>query len=150
MKKMLLLLSALIVAPAMAEDAAPLIQKSAAAQTALASETGVVIQLKGAAKSTSALVADLQKEAVYKDAACSASAAKRPAKVAKITCAKADGALMDFLSKNAQAVHWSISAAPRMRLMSTTTGGCAVGCVPTSCNGVAGCFKKGCIACAPM
>lgn len=165
MKKMLLLL-ALIVAPAWAADVtpapstqkpmameiapiaktriAPSVQQSAAAQTAPVAEPGVVIELKGSAKSESALVADLEKDAVFKNAACSTKPAKRASKTVRITCTKADGELLNFLSKNAQAVHWSISGtAPKIiarQLMSTTTGTC----YRLTCAGVTACFQRGC------
>lgn len=101
MKKMLLLLSVLIVAPAWAE---------APAQTATTGNA-VVIELKGQARSVSALIADLKKDEVYQAAACSTG--KKSGKTTKITCSKTDGALLTFLANNAPAeVRWSISAAP--------------------------------------
>ena len=121
MKKMLLLLLASIIAPAWAGDVAP------------DAGTGVVIELKGSAKDINALAADLEKEAVYKEAACSGKPAKKSGKTAKINCAKADGALMTFLSKNAPTkVHWSISAVAN-RSISACPGSCTIiNCPPPS------------------
>ena len=123
MKNLLLLLSVLIVVPAWAGDAVPV------------SGTGVVIELKGSAKSLSVLVADLEKDAVYKAAECSSKPMKKSGKTAKITCAQADGALLAFLAKNAPAnVHWSISAAATKRVSTATSKGVApLGC-PTGCS----------------
>ena len=114
MKNLLLFLLALIaVAPAWGDTAAS------------ASWAGVAIELKGSAKSVSALLADLEKEAVYKGAAC--TAAKKHGKTAKITCEKADSGLMDFLGKNAPAtVQWSISS-------SAAGGRCTTGCALMAC-----------------
>ncbi|OGS81168.1 MAG: hypothetical protein A2Z94_02350 [Gallionellales bacterium GWA2_55_18] len=135
-KNLLLLLSALIVVPAWAGDVAvaPATAKPTAMQAAPVTETGVVIELKGSAKGTSALVADLEKEAVYKEAVCSSKPAKKPGKTAKITCAKADGALLVFLGKNAPAnVHWSISAAATKSLSIAAIRGVTVTC-PQICR----------------
>lgn len=105
MKKILLLLSVLIASPALAAD------------------TGIVIDLKGPTKDVSSLVADLKKEAAYQDAGC--AAANKSGK--KIQCARADGALLTFLSKNAPPkVIWHISAAP-----ATSVGG---SCPPSPCS----------------
>jgi len=131
MNTILPLLLALIVVPAWAGDvaSAPSMPKQKPMQTSLVTETGVVIELKGSARNTSALVADLEKDAVYKEAACS----KKPGKIVRISCAKADSALMAFLSKNAPAnVHWRISTATSTRL-STEPVGCASGCVLAPC-----------------
>lgn len=126
MKKMLLLLSALIVAPAFAGENVP------------AASQGVVIKLGGSTKDVAALLAELEKDAVFKDASCSAG---KPGKKAKISCSQADGALLTFLSKNAPVgVNWSISpaphTAPQPKLMlrapaSTLT--CPAGCSPKNC-----------------
>lgn len=123
MKNLLLLLSALIVVPAWAGDAVP------------ANETGVIIGLEGSAKSLSALVADLEKDAVYKAAECSSKPMRKSGKTAKITCAQADGALLAFLGKNAPAnVHWSISAAAAKRVPFAASKGVApLGC-PSGCS----------------
>jgi len=129
MKNMLLILLALIVmpvaVPVWAGDAAiaPSTPKPSA-QTMRAApdtQTSVVIELKGSPKSTSALLANLEKDAVYKEAVCSTT--KKSEKTAEIKCAKADSGLMAFLSKNAQAVHWSISEEP----------GCPTGCSLMHC-----------------
>jgi hypothetical protein len=113
MKKMMLVLLALIVVPAWAADVAATPE----------AQTRVNIELKGSAKSVQALVADMEKAAVYKEAICSTKPAKKSGKTI-ITCAKADSALMDFLSKNAPAkVQWSISVA----------ASCATGCVLMNC-----------------
>lgn len=117
MKNLLLLLSALVVVPAWAEEAP-------------VTGTGVVIELKGSAKSVHALVADLEKETVYKDAACSSKPAKKPGRTAKITCAKTDGALLAFLGNNAPAnIHWSISAAATKSLSTAANKG-VLACPP--------------------
>lgn len=120
MRKLLLLLCALIfAAPAWAGDAVPV------------NETGVVIELKGSAKNLSALAADMEKDAVYKAAECSSKPMKKSGKTAKITCAKADGALLAFLGKNAPAnVHWSISAAANKGVSPL---GCPAGCSLMHC-----------------
>jgi len=158
MKKIvLLLLSALVVAPAWAEEEkapapsakpAEMQAASADAQTAETraapvAQTGVVIELKGAAKDTAALSANLEKDAVFKDAGCSTKSAR---KSAKITCAKADSGLMAFLAKNAPAnIRWSISAAPiTMKALALPTT--ATACYRLICSGVAGCFTKGCFS----
>lgn len=121
MKILMLLLSALIVVPAWAGEVP-------------VSATGVVIELKGSAKSLSALVADLEKDAVYKAAECSSKPMKKSGKTTKITCAQADGALLAFLAKNAPAnVHWSISAAAAKKISAAASKGVApLGC-PTGC-----------------
>lgn len=132
MKNLLLLLSALIVVPAWAGDAVP------------ASGTGVVIELKGSAKSLSALVADLEKDAVYKAAECSSKPMKKSGKTAKITCAQADGALLAFLGNNAPAnIHWSISAAATKSLSTAANKGVLacpppIGCAMMHCPPPAG------------
>jgi hypothetical protein len=122
MKNMLLLLLTLIIVPAWAGDVAP------------DTQTGVSIELKGSAKSLSALVADLEKDAVYKEAACSTAPAKKSGETVKISCAKADGALMTFLSKNAQTVHWSISALANKSLPATAKQGVVPMSCPTGCS----------------
>ena len=126
MKKLPLLL-ALIVLPAWAGDVAPVAEK------------GVSIELKGASKNLSALMADLEKDAAYKEAACSGKPAKS-GKAAKITCGKADGALLVFLSKNAPAnVRWTISAAataPATRAPAPAASAplsCPTGCAVMNC-----------------
>jgi hypothetical protein len=135
-KKLLLLLSALIVVPAWAGDVAP-----SSPATAAPAGAGVVIVLKGAARNISALVAELEKETVYKEAAC--ASASKPGKTAKISCAKADAGLMAFLGQYASAkVQWHISgattaapvAAPVAAPMAaTSTLGCATGCTLMNC-----------------
>ena len=126
MKSILLFLLALIVVPSWADDAALMPSANAtasAAPPALDSATSVYIELKGPAKSLPALVADLEKTAVYREAGCSSIPTKKPGKTAKIMCTKADGALMTYLSKSAPAnVHWSISVAA-----------CPTGCTLINC-----------------
>jgi hypothetical protein len=138
MKNLLLFLLALIVVPVWAEGSADAPMKAAPDI-----QTSVNIVLKGSPGSVSALVAALEKDAVYKDAGCSSKPARKSGKMAKISCAKADSALMEFLSKNASAkVHWSISA--------TTSAvssplSCPTGCVFMNCpppGGPALCCKK--------
>lgn len=136
MKNLLLLLSALIAVPAWAADATPAVKPTA--QPVSAAETGIVIVLKGTNKGVAALAANLEKEAVYKEANCSSKPAKKPGKTAKITCAKADGALLAFLSKNAPAkVQWSISAAATKSIPVTTKGAAycppPIGCAMMNC-----------------
>ncbi len=116
MKKLLLcLLALLVVAPAWGGTAT------------FISWAGVAIELKGSAESVSTLVAGLEKEAVYKDAACSTVPAKKSGKTARISCDKADSGLMDFLTKNAPAtVQWSISSVPAV-------GKCLPGCATMHC-----------------
>jgi len=115
MKKLLSLLFVLIVVPAWAGDETPVTQP------------GVSIELKGSIVNLSSLVTGLEKEAVYKEAGCASNSEKKSAETATISCAKAAGALLTFLSKNAHAVHWSISAA------TTTPMGCAAGCAMMNC-----------------
>ncbi len=121
--KNLLLLLAFIAVPVWAGDAVPV------------SETGVVIELKGKAQGLSALMAGLEKETAYNEAGCSSKPAKS-GKTAKITCAKADGALLTFLSKNAAAkVHWTISAAATSAAPSAVSSplSCPTGCSLMNC-----------------
>lgn len=121
MKNMLLfLLSMIVAAPAWAGDEPP-------------AATGVVIELKGPAKSVAALVADLEKDKAYQDAACSPG--RKSGKAAKIACAQADSALMAFLGKNAPAkVRWSISStATPATTKSVTPLGCPTGCALMNC-----------------
>jgi hypothetical protein len=141
MKHKLMMLLALIVAPAWAaETAMPANAPAPAAQTA------VTVELSGSAKDVRGLLAELEKDAVYKDSGCSAKPMKKSAKTARIGCTSAGGALLDYLGKNApNKVHWSISGAAT--LMMPTTSNCPTGCALTTCGGVLGCFKKGCIAC---
>lgn len=131
MNKLLLILSVLLVAPASAGEAAP----SSAGQTA------VTVQLSGSAKGVRAMLAGLEKDAVYKEAGCSAKPMKKPAKTAKINCTNANGALLDYLGKNTPSqIRWSISgAAPQIRSASATGV-----CLRLTCGGVLGCFYKGC------
>jgi len=103
----------------------------------------VVIELKGPAKSVAAMVAELEQDAVYKDAAC--SHAGKPGKTATITCANADSGLMAFVSHNlAEKVRWSISgstvpnlfttkALSNARTLSITPNACAAGCTAMNC-----------------
>jgi len=132
MKITLLILLSLIVMPAWAEDAAaPSVSKPETIQAAPAPETSVVIELKGSSKNVSAVASGLEKEAVYKDAACS-TANNKSGKAARITCTKADSALMTFLTKNAPAkVQWSISPA-----------GCPTGCLLMPCPSITVCCSK--------
>ncbi len=137
MKRIALLLLALIAAPAWAEDApAP----------APATQTAVTVQLSGSVKGVQALLAKLEKDAVYKDSGCSGKPMKKSAKAAKISCTNAGGALLAYLGENApDKVRWSISAAGAR--MSATGIICPVGCTATVCGGVTGCFRRGCLAC---
>lgn len=128
MKKMLLLLS-LIAVPAWAEDSAVASPVPQLEAMQAAPATRVAIEFKGPAKSTSALVAGLEKEAVYKEAACS----KKAGKTARITCANANGRLMEFLLKNAPAsVQWSTT---------NLTLTCLNGCVYTQCPAGSGIYR---------
>lgn len=143
MKNMLLLLS-LIAVPAWAEDAPVVLSAptTTVMQAVPVAETSVVIQLNGTAKSIATVVADLEKDAAYKEAACSTRHAKKTGKTANITCAKANSGLMEFLLKNTPVkVRWNISAAaPRL----TAT------CYKLVCGGIAGCFTRGCSSsCSP-
>jgi len=127
MKNFLLLLSVLIAAPAWAEEAAP----------ASASQTAVTVQLTGSAKGVRAMLAGLEKDAVYKDAGCSAKSMKKSAKTAKISCANAGGALLDYLGKNTpDKVRWSISSAVATRA--------ALACAIQTCNNLRGCYFPRC------
>lgn len=142
MRSMLLILSALaIAASAWAENEpkAPAAAQAAAPEAAKpAAQVGVVIELKGQAKQVSALEEALEKDAAYKDAGCSARHAK---KSTKISCARADSALMAFLVKNAEAVRWSIAsvALPRvpavnaMKMQSLTGSVCNSPCKVMAC-----------------
>lgn len=125
MKNLLLFLLALITSPAWAGDAAP------------DTQTAVIIELKGPAQSTTALIADLEKQAVYKEALCATTPAKKAGKTAKISCTKADSALMSFLSSNTPAnVRWSISGtAPTAagQTPDSTTSLCPTGCFMMNC-----------------
>ena len=138
MKSILLFLSALIVMPSWANDAAMMPSGNSTAQAkapALDTATSVYIELKGPAKSLPALVADLEKTSVYQEAGCSSVPTRKPGKTAKIMCTKADSALMAMLSKTAPAnVHWSISVAA-----------CPTGCKVFNCPPPSGpytCCKK--------
>jgi hypothetical protein len=142
MKKMALLLLASIAAPAWAEDApAP----------APAAQTAVTVQLSGSAKGVQALLAKLEKDAVYKDSGCSGKPMKKSAKTAKISCTNAGGALLGYLGANTpHKVRWSISGAATSMSETQTLAPrlvCPPGCAATTCGPVFGCFKKGCIAC---
>lgn len=132
MKKLPLLL-ALLVLPAWAADAA--------------GDRGMNVELKGPAKSVAALVADLEKDAAYKDAGCAAKG--KPGKTARISCAKAEGALLTALKAAPGDVRWSVSsaaakpvAAPAAAAAPLSAQGCAVGCSYMKCpppNGVPMC-----------
>jgi hypothetical protein len=140
MKNILLFLLILIAVPAWAGDMtmAPATAKPAAMDSA--PMAGVVIKMKGASKTVRALVANLEKEDIYKDAFCSGKASKS-GKSAKISCAKADGALLTYLAANASGVHWSISAGKKLSAASI----CPSGCVYTSCpppSGPDACCKR--------
>ena len=115
MKKLLSLLFVLIVVPAWAGDETPVTQ------------AGVSIELKGSIVNLSSLVSGLEKEAVYKEAGCASNSEKKSAETATISCVKAEGALLTYLSKNAHSVHWSISAT------SPSSMGCAAGCQTMHC-----------------
>lgn len=122
MKKMLPLLFALIAAPVWAADELPFPQ------------TGVTIELKGESAKLSAVLAEIEKETAYKEADCATKPAKKSAKKASISCSKADGALLTILSKNAQTVRWSISAAATRAAapMACPTGCALMNCPPPS------------------
>ncbi len=142
MKRVVLLLLALVAVPAWAEDApAP----------ASATQTTVTVQLSGSAKGVQALLAKLEKDAVYKDSGCSGKPMKKSAKTAKINCTNAGGALLAYLGENTpQKVRWSISGTAGGMSATQTLAPrlvCPTGCTATICNGVAGCFRKGCLAC---
>lgn len=139
MKKMALILLASIAVPAWAEDApAP----AAPAQTA------VTVQLAGSSKGVQALLAKLEKDAVYKDSGCSGKPMKKSAKTAKISCTNAGGALLAYLGENTpDKVRWSISGATTPMSATRAMSSCPVGCALTICNGVTGCFRRGCQAC---
>jgi len=142
MKRIALLLLALIAAPAWAEEAvAP----------APATQTAVTVQLSGSAKGVQALLAKLEKDAVYQESGCSGKPMKKSAKTAKISCTSAGGALLAYLGENTpDKVRWSISgAAARMSATQAVAPRivCPIGCTPTICGGVAGCFRRGCLAC---
>lgn len=131
--KLIMLLLALVVVPAWAGEAA-----TPAAQTA------VTVQLSGSHKGVQALLADLEKDAAYKESGCSAKPMKKSAKMVKISCSNASGALLDYLSKNTQSgVRWNISGATA----ASTLAACPAGCSVQTCSGVTACFKRGCIAC---
>lgn len=142
MKKMALILLASIAAPAWAEDApAP----------APATQTAVTVQLSGSAKGVQALLAKLEKDAVYTDSGCSGKPMKKSAKTAKISCTNAGGALLGYLAENTpDKVRWSISGVTsKMSATQTLTPrlSCPTGCTATVCGGVVGCFRKACGAC---
>lgn len=139
MKKMALLLLASIIAPAWAEDApAP----------APATQTAVTVQLSGSSKGVQALLAKLEKDAVYKDSGCSGKPMKKSAKTAKISCTNAGGALLGYLGENTpDKVRWSISGAATPMLATRAMSSCPTGCTLTICGGVTGCFRRGCLAC---
>ncbi len=144
----LLFLSALIVAPAWAAEekaSIPALQKPAEMQAAPVIQTSVVIELKGPAQSVAALTADLEKDASYKEAGCSSKPAKKSAKTATITCAKADSALMAFLVKNAAVnIHWTISGTA-YTFTANSSNGCPAGCYYMQCpvgSGVVRCCKN--------
>ncbi len=123
MKKMLPFLLALIVAPAWAADEMPF------------PEAGVTIELKGESAKLSAVLGEIEKETVYKEAGCATKPAKKAAKKASISCTKADGALLTLLSKNAQTVRWSISGAA---YRAAAPMACPTGCVFMNCPPPAG------------
>ena len=130
MKKLLMILLLLIVAPAWAAEATP----------ASAGQTAVTVQLSGSAKGVRAMLATLEKDAVFKDAGCSAKPMKKSAKTAKISCNTASGALLDYLGKNTPSkVRWSISGTAPLA-MSTTASTCAL----QTCSGIKGCFYPRC------
>lgn len=119
MKKLSFLL-AMIALPAWAADTAP------------TAERGMSIELKGPAPSVSALVADLEKNAAYKDAGCAARTGKA-GKKARIACARADGALLTALGGSAPAdVRWTISSAMAVGAPAAPLG-CPVGCSYMRC-----------------
>lgn len=130
MKKLLLLLSMLIAVPAWAGD----VTSSSAGQTA------VTVQLSGSVKGVRAMLAGLEKDAVYKDAGCSAKPMKKAAKTAKISCSHAGGALLDYMGKNTpNKVRWSISSA-----VGTVAARAALACAVQTCSGILGCYYARC------
>ncbi len=126
MKKLTLLL-ALLVLPAWAVDTA--------------AERGMNIELSGPAKSVAALVADLERNAAYPEAGCTARS--KVGKTAKIVCTKANGALLTVLNGAPANVRWSISSANKVQPVGATTAtavapvdtaeGCAAGCATMRC-----------------
>jgi hypothetical protein len=139
MKKIALLLLASIIAPAWAEEAAA---------PAPATQTAVTVQLSGSAKGVQALLAKLEKDAVYKDSGCSGKPMKKSAKTAKISCTNAGGALLGYLAENTpDKVRWSISGAATPMSATRAMSSCPIGCALTICGGVSGCFRKACGAC---
>lgn len=135
MKKALPLLFALIAVSAWAGEAivAPSMSRN---EAMVAPPVGVVIEFKGADKSISALIAAMEKEGVYKEAACATVPGKDTGKPASISCGKAEGALMTYLSKHAPAdTLWSI----------TTASSCPTGCYMMNCpppGGPVACCKR--------
>jgi hypothetical protein len=139
MKKMALLLLASIAAPAWAEDV------PAPAST---TQTAVTVQLSGSPKGVQAVLAKLEKDAVYQESGCSGKPMKKSAKTAKISCTNAGGALLGYLGQNTpDKVRWSISGAATPMSATRAMSSCPVGCALTICNGVSGCFRRGCQAC---
>lgn len=123
MKKLLMFLLALIiVAPAWANDDRTL------------SSTGVIIKLKGSDEGVSNLVADLEKQKVFKTAICGM------VKKSEIYCGIADSGLMAFIGENAPAaVKWSISSTPPILSIKCVPGCKTMRCPPpngpmTCCN----------------
>lgn len=123
-KKILLLLSVLIVSAAWAGEPAV----APAADTAkTAPEAGVTVELKGTGDQVRALLAELEKSELYGADACYVSSAKT-SKTTKVTCAKASGRLLDFLLANTPAkVSWQVSPAPMLKAI------CPPGCYMMPC-----------------
>ena len=136
MKKLLLILSVLLAAPAWAGEAAATAEQAAAP----AAQIAVTVALSGASKGVRALLAELEKDAVYKEAGCSAKPMKKPAKTARISCTNASGALLDYLGKNTPSkIRWSISGAAPLT-MSTAASTCA----KQTCSGILSCYFPRC------
>ena len=136
MKQMLMMLLALTVAPVWAEEAAAPVAQAAAS----AAQTAVTVVLSGSSKGVRALLAELEKDAVYKDSGCSGKPMKKSAKTAKISCANASSALLDYLGKHTPAkVRWSISGSAPKMLASIN---CNINCLPMTCGGITVCAKK--------
>ncbi|MFH0933652.1 MAG: hypothetical protein V1879_00430, partial [Pseudomonadota bacterium] len=111
--KKILLLAALIVAPAWAGDIKVMPTASQVVMHDTPAPSGIVIELKGDAKDVAALVADLEKEAIFKEAACTVRESQEST---KISCARADGKQMEYLDAYPSAkVHWSISGATTLK-----------------------------------
>lgn len=70
-----------------------------------------------------------------------------PAPSSSAPSAQAEQTAPKQMAKHKTKKHKAKKSASTETNQSATPVGCAVGCVQTICSGVAGCFKKGCIAC---